>query len=320
MTEQTGRAPCCVGFDGAEPVQSTDWNARDRATSRTCARSAESRQSRMLLFLKFAGSAAALYLVLVVLIALLQDRMLFPRWAMGLGPPLPATAERLVVEAASGEQLFGVHMPPAERRGDAVSLVLGFGGNAWNANDLAMHLHSIFPDRDIVAFHYRGYAPSTGTPSARAILDDALTIYDDVVARLAPDRIAVVGLSLGAGPAVRLARSRPIDGVILVTPFDSLAAMAREHYPWLPTRLLLQHHMDVAGELSTLSTPVAVIAAAQDSIVPPDRTAAVRSSARVLVADRIIADAGHNDLYDRADYMRAMQEALSLIEASAQTG
>lgn len=273
----------------------------------------------MLLFLKFAGGVAVLYLVLALLIALVQDRLLFPRWATVAGAPLPPTATRLVVGAGSGDQLVGVHLPQGGQQRKPRRLVLGFGGNAWNANDLAMHLHELFPDRDIVAFHYRGYPPSTGHPSARAILEDALVIHDDVVAQLAPDQIVVVGLSVGTGPAARLANARPIAGLILVTPFDTLKALAREHYPWLPVRLLLRHHMDVAGDLAAVTAPVAVIAASEDTIVPPRRTEVVRQSARTLVVDRVINNAGHNDIYSRVEYKHAMQDAMTLIEAGGQS-
>lgn len=270
----------------------------------------------MLSFLKLAASIATLYLVAVVLIALLQDRLLFPRWATGAGALLPSTAERLFLGVGAGERIVGVHLPPLGQRPGQASLVLGFGGNAWNADDLAVHLQSIFPDRDIVTFHYRGYEPSSGNPSAQAILGDALRIHDEVVERLAPERIVAVGLSVGAGPAVHLARSRPIAGLILVTPFDSLQALAREHYPWLPVRPLLRHRMEVASELAAVSAPLAVISATEDTVVPPSRTRAVRSSARNLVSDHATKGAGHNDIYDRVSYRRAMQEALSLIEAA----
>ncbi len=272
----------------------------------------------MLLVLKLAGGLAAPYLVLVILATLVQDRLLFPRWAMGPAAPLPPTAERLVVDVGSGEQLVGIHLPPEGQRQERARLVLGFGGNAWHANDLAMHLHEIFTHRDIVVFHYRGYAPSTGAPSAQVILEDALKIYDDVVAQLSPDQTVVVGLSVGAGPAAHLANARPIAGLVLVTPFDTLDALAREHYPWLPVGLLLRHHMDVAGDVAATPAPVAVISASEDTVVPPRRTEALRRSARTLVADRVIANAGHNTVYNRIEYRRAMQDAMALIEANAE--
>ena len=138
---------------------------------------------------------------------------------------------------------------------------------------MAIYLQSVFPDRDVAAFHYRGYAPSTGEPSASAILEDAIAIHDHVVASLAPDRIVAVGLSLGAGPAAHLAARRPIKGLILITPFNSLTALAREHYAWAPVGLLLRHRMEVAGSLAGVAAPVAVISAADRHrrSAPPDR-------------------------------------------------
>jgi pimeloyl-ACP methyl ester carboxylesterase len=211
-----------------------------------------------------------------------------------------------------------VHLSKERPSPEGAALILGFGGNAWDAGALALYLHSLFPDRDVAAFHYRGYAPSTGEPSARAILEDAVTIHDRVVATLAPDRVVAVGLSLGAGPAAELASQRPIAGLILVTPFDSLRALAREHYPWLPVGLLLRHRMEVADTLAGVRAPVALISAGRDTVVPPRRTAPLRSSVRNLVLDRVIPEAGHNDLYEQAEFPRAMREALFLIEESVQ--
>jgi pimeloyl-ACP methyl ester carboxylesterase len=262
----------------------------------------------MILFLKVAAGFAGLYVLVVVLVALAQDWLLFPRWAMGHGAAaFPASTE-----------LLGVHLPAEVRPSAESALIVGFGGNAWSADTLAVYLQSVFPDRDIVAFHYRGYAPSTGRPSAAAILQDTLPIHDHVVATLSPNRIVAVGLSIGAGPAAYLASQRPIAGLILVTPFDSLKALAREHYPWAPVGLLLRHRMEIADMLAASSAPVALIAAERDTIVPRRRTEPVRRSAGNIVLDRVIMDAGHNDLYDRDEFKRAMREALSLIEDRAQ--
>ena len=61
----------------------------------------------MILFVKLAAGLAALYVVVIVLIALAQDWLLFPRWAMGNGTALlPAPAEQLTLELPSGERLL----------------------------------------------------------------------------------------------------------------------------------------------------------------------------------------------------------------------
>ena len=101
-----------------------------------------------------------------------------------------------------------------------------------------------------------------------------------------------------------------------MTPFDSLVALASDLYPWLPVRLLLRHRMDVADAVAKTAAPVAFIAAEDDRIVPPRRTAALRRSATELVLDRVVAGAGHIDIYDHREDAAAMREALDLIEAA----
>jgi pimeloyl-ACP methyl ester carboxylesterase len=273
--------------------------------------------AEMTTLVKLAVALAAVYVFVVLLMALAQDRLLFPRWAMAPGPAtLPAFAERLSIKLAFGDELAGLLLRAEERPPDGAALILGFGGNAWDADLLASHLHSLFPHRDVVTFHYRGYGPSTGQPSAQVLLDDAVRLHDEIAATLEPARIIAVGLSLGTGPAAHLASQRPLAGVILVTPFDSLAALAGDLYPWLPVRLLLRHRMEVASALANTSVPVAVIAAGQDEVVPPRRTEALRRSVDGLVLDRIVPGAGHNDVYGRPEYVSAMRDALALIEAA----
>lgn len=268
--------------------------------------------------LKIATGLGIVLIVGILLIALVQDRLLFPRWAVRGGTvPLPADAERVSIEVPGVGPLVGVFLP-AERGPPAeAALLLGFGGNAWDADLLAIYLRSVFPDRDIVTFHYRGYGPSAGRPSADAILKDAELVHDEVVKARDGERTVAIGLSLGGGPAAHLASLRPVDGVILVTPFDSVEGLARDLYPWLPVRLLLRHRMDVAGALGRTSAKVAIIAAEEDEIVPPRRTEPLRRASENTVLDRVIPGVGHNDIYDSDAFTEAMREALSLIETQA---
>ena len=45
---------------------------------------------------------------------------------------------------------------PADQANANKDLILGFGGNAWNGQDVAEYLHELFPDEDIAVFHYAG--------------------------------------------------------------------------------------------------------------------------------------------------------------------
>lgn len=261
---------------------------------------------------------AVAYAALVALLYATQTSVLFPvRMAEGFAPALPASARRLEVTAADGERLVGVHLPPRESAAapaDARPVILGFGGNAWNADAAALYLHDLYPDTDVVAFHYRGYRPSSGRPSMAALAADAPLIHDRVLAELGPRRVVAAGLSIGAAVAAQLAARRPLDGLILVTPFDTLENLARVHFAWAPVGLLLRHRISTVDALEGLTIPVAVIAAGSDTIVPAPRTAPVRRAAANLVYDRTIEGAGHNDLYESPAFRAAMREALMRID------
>jgi len=242
----------------------------------------------------------------------LQDQFVFPRHAVGVPGPLPKAAKRLTLRTADGEILHGLHI---EGSGTAGRLIIGFAGNAWNSQDAASYLHELYPSDDIVQFHYRGYRPSTGTPSAEALLSDALLIHDDAVRRWKPKKVVAVGFSIGSGVAAHLASKRRIDGAILVTPFDSLKNVASEQVSWLPVKLLFKHEMDAAVALSNSDTPVAIIAAANDQLIGARRTDALRKRVHRLSYNRTIEGAGHNDIYRRSEFHQAMREALAAVSS-----
>jgi len=244
-----------------------------------------------------------------------QASLIFPTHAVPGPGPLPSGAERLSLTTSDDAKLAGIHIPADKGSGEK-RLILGFGGNAWNAQDVAEYLHGLFQDIDVVVFHYRGYSPSTGSPSAEALIADAPLVFDQAVAKLKPEQVVAVGFSIGSAVAATLASARKLDGLILVTPFDSLRALAQGMYPWLPIGRFFEHQIDAAAALEHISVPVAIIAAGKDEIVAPERTEALRARVK-KVFDRTIVGAGHNDIYARSDFQEAMREALAAIASSA---
>ena len=249
----------------------------------------------------------------ILLMISMQTQLLFPTDAVPPAGPLAPNGEQLQVKANGGETLRGVHLQPAAETGPR-TLIIGFGGNAWNAQDAAEYLHELFPDAHVIAFHYRGYRPSTGSPSAEALLDDAPLILAHAVKRVRPERTVAIGFSIGSGLAASLAGK--VDGLILVTPFDSLKAVAGDLYPWLPVGPFFEHEIEAAGFLVNSAVPVAILAAERDEIISPARTDALRDRVPNLVFDRTIASSGHNDIYQRPEFRAAMQEALAAVTRS----
>lgn len=258
-----------------------------------------------------------LYLLGAGVLALAQTALLFPRWAMGAGPPAPAGAMPITLERPDGVVLHGLLL---ERSPGAGPLILGFGGNAWDARSVAASLSAHLPEQDIAVFHFRGYGPSSGRPSASALLEDAVAIHDLLAAR-APERpIIAVGISLGAGVAGHLAAARPLAGVVLVTPFDSLHALARAHHPWAPVGLLLRHRMEPASALAESGVPVAMITATRDHVVPASRSRALAAALEDVRPGLVFAreiDAGHDDIHGHPELRMALREAVARLRPEA---
>lgn len=271
--------------------------------------------------LKLASFLVVAYLTAIAGLYLAQTWLLFPARLTGDAKGfLPDRAESLQIGTPDGYLLRGVRISPAAIDMAGFPTIIGFGGNAWNADYLAAYLHMLFPQAEIITFHYRGYPPSTGTPGASAILADALLVYDNALETAEERHVVAVGFSLGSAVAAYLAARRPVKGLVMVSPFDTLEELVRSHVPWAPTRLLLKHNMPVTEYLRGLQKPVAIIAAADDTIVPPERTAQLRKTVRALVFDLTIKGAGHNEIYDRADFRRAIVEAMSRVIGNGSGG
>lgn len=242
-----------------------------------------------------------------------QSHFIFPTHAVPSAGPWPRGAERLSIKTPGGEELAGIRLQ-ADEPSEEPTLIIGFGGNAWNAQDVAEYLHELFPDDEIVTFHYRGYAPSQGSPSAEALMADAPLVYDRAVELVKPKQVIAIGFSIGSGIAARLAAERPVDGLILVTPFDSLKAVAQSAFPWLPIGPFFEHEIDAGSAVEKLDIPVAIIAGERDEIVPSERTEVLRKRVPNLVFDRTITRAGHNDIYARSDFQEAAREGLRRVK------
>jgi hypothetical protein len=251
----------------------------------------------------YVGVAAALYFA--------QTWLIFP----GVGLPTsrldgPLGPERLEVETPDGARLHGMVF----RADGEADLVIGFGGNAQDAEMLAHDLEGQMPGRHIGVFHYRGYGPSTGRPSERALLADTLLIHDVLVDRLQPRRVFAAGFSLGTAMAAYLSRQRAVAGVLLVTPFDSIEAVAKQAYFWLPVGLLLKHRFQSVEFMRDNPTPAAVIAAEHDGVVKPARTEALVKHLDNLVFRVTISDGSHSSVYALPAYEDALQEAFDALD------
>ena len=222
-------------------------------------------------------------------------------------PTPPSTAARAqawwVESAAERIKVWVVSRPGS-------SALLYFGGNAEDVADTVDSLRDAIPDRSLYLVNYRGYGGSSGQPTEAGLREDAITIHDAVSRRHA--EVAVMGRSLGSGIAVQLAADRPVERLVLVTAFDSLANVAAAHFPWLPVRTLLKDRYESAVRASDVGAPVLMVIAAGDEIVPRARSEALISAFGSGQAEVVVvAGVGHNTLDLSPEYLRSVRRFLA---------
>lgn len=184
------------------------------------------------------------------------------------------------------------------------AVVLYFGGNAEDVLYTAGAASNI-DARAVVVVNYRGYGGSTGKPGQQALYDDGLAIYDYAIKRgVTPEHIVVMGRSLGSALASLLAAARPVRAAILVTPFDSLASVAADHYPFLPVRLLLRHPFPSTDWAKRANVPALIIAADRDAVVPAAHGRKLFDAWAGPKQFHLLPQTGHNDIDMHPDYYR----------------
>lgn len=249
---------------------------------------------------------AAAYLAACLGLFLVQRRLQYFPQPRRLGPTL--LAERF----ERGDAVLQLTVRPHPGRG----AVLYFGGNGEDVSGALGPLAAAFPDREIVMLHYRGYGGSTGAPTEAAITGDAAALFDRVHAQR-PD-VVVVGRSLGSGVAVRLASTRPVAGVVLVTPYDSLVGIAQASFRWFPVRWLLVDKYESWRYVPQVRAPVLVLQAQRDELIPAGSTQRLLARFRPGQARFVeVPLASHNTICDDPLYVSAMQEFGAALVAPA---
>ena len=179
------------------------------------------------------------------------------------------------------------------------AVVLWCHGNAGNVIHRLAHAAPLYQRGiSVFLFDYRGYGRSRGTPSEPGLARDALAAYNVLVEQrgVPPERIVLFGESLGAAVAGDLAAQRRCAGLILESPFPSVAAVARAHYG-LPLNWLLRARYPLAERLPRVHAPVLVLHGDRDDIIPLALGRRVFEAARQPKDWYLIAGAGHNDTF-----------------------
>ncbi len=192
--------------------------------------------------------------------------------------------------------------------------VVVFHGNAGVAAFRNYYVEGLQPlGWRVVLAEYPGYGGRAGAPTESRLVADGLATVRQARAEFGAP-VYVWGESLGAAVAGAVAHAAgpEVSGLALITPWDTLAAVTRVHYGWLPSRILLRDRYDTLAHVAAYRGPVAVLTAARDEIIP--EALSRRLYARVGEPRRlwVFEDVGHNDWPSGAheDWWRQVVEFL----------
>lgn len=185
-----------------------------------------------------------------------------------------------------------------------------FGGNAEDVSLSLDELAQALPDHALYLLHYRGYGGSEGSPSEAALFADALALHAHVAQR--HPRVSALGRSLGSGVATYLTSQRQIHRLVLVTPYDSIAAMAKTQFPWLPVDWLLQDRYDSIERAPSIKAPTTLLVAERDEIIPTSSSRRLFEAFQPGTAElHLLRGAGHNDIGLHPQYLPLIAQALN---------
>jgi uncharacterized protein len=243
------------------------------------------------------GAAGALYLALLALLFVVQRTLIYPSPARATIAPLPGF-DMPTLNTDDGLALRSAYRAPVAGR-ETIVFFHGNGDSLAGAETATRHIAAA--GYGVLLVEYRGYAGHPGKPSEDGLYKDGRAALAWLARRgTPPDKVVLVGNSLGSGVATQLATEQRVAGLVLISGFTALPDVAARHYRWLPVALLLRDRYANRDKMSRVSAPVLLLHGEADTLIPP-RHSVVLAGAAHKATLALVPHAGHELAYgDRA--------------------
>jgi pimeloyl-ACP methyl ester carboxylesterase len=147
----------------------------------------------------------------------------------------------------------------------------------------------------VALIEYPGYAGDPQRLDEWHFLRSSLAAYDEIESR-SKLPLFVMGESLGTGAATYCASMRKPKGLLLSTPYTSMAAVAKHRYPWVPIFKLIRHPIYAEQWAPHVLCPVLILHGTEDKTVPYALGQAQAKNFKTLESFVTVPGAGHANL------------------------
>jgi hypothetical protein len=164
---------------------------------------------------------------------------------------------------------------------------------------------------DIFMLDYRGYGKSEGSISGEGqLFQDMQTVYDELKNKYNEDSIIVLGYSLGAGLASKIASTNNPKLLILQAPFYSLTDMMRHTFPIIPT-FILKYKLKTNEFIKNCKMPIVIFHGNQDEVIYYNSSLKLKELFKEKDTLITLNGQGHNGMSDNRDYIVEIQKILT---------
>ena len=266
------------------------------------------------------AAAVLIYAGILVLLRVYESRLIyFPgpeRTLLAPPPSLGLPVERVEIPTEDGVRLIAWAIP-AEPGSPMWLLVCH--GNAGNLSEFDRPVHYAGLRQlglNLLAFDYRGYGESGGSPSEAGLYRDADAAYRYLRDQrgIPSSRIILFGHSLGSAVAIDLASRVPSAGLIIEGALTSATDRGQEIYPYIPVRWIAASRFSSIDKISRVAAPKLFLHAERDEVIP------VAHGRRLYEAARppktfVELRGGHGDAFDvdSVTYFGSIQRFLASL-------
>lgn len=210
-------------------------------------------------------------------------------------------------DSRDGTKLHGWWMPHPSARG---TLLFCHGNTGSIAHRIGVFRHLQRLKVNLLAFDYRGYGKSGGSPSEAGLFHDVRAAHEHLVEVIGrdPEEIILFGHSLGGAVAVDCALDCPVAGLVVQSSFTHIRDAAKAMFPTLPLHLAATRQFRSIDKVDRIQVPKLFIHGDCDESVPVELGKKLFEAASEPKELFIVRRAGHNDVhrYGGKRYLRRL--------------